>query len=237
VSTGICCLNMSLRVDPLAKVKEAQKSGSLPPQVCERIAERMETLEEAVKKLEKAAGLSYPPHYIQPLLILVRSAAEVGETGVYYARNVPVAFNGRLRLLVEFTAPFVLYASQKTMLAVVAHEFTHYIELTRRLSEQPLSSPSASTMFEATYRDMEEAVPPQKLFGRFKSLSTLIDARFEGGFNDEALNQRTIRNWYGSKLPVTYVRPDDNSVRIPVEAVLNADFDPAALRKIREMAD
>jgi hypothetical protein len=129
----------------------------------------------------------------------------------------------------------VLYGSKKTVLAVVAHEFTHYLELVRRFSEEPTSAPSASTMFEATYRDMEEAMPPQRIFGRFKSLSSLIDAKFEEGFADDALNQRTVKNWYGQKLPVTVVRPDDNSVRIPLEAVLNADFDQEALKRLKEL--
>ncbi len=168
---------------------------------------------------------------------MVRTQAEVGVTGIYYARNGPVAVAGRLHLLVEFTAPLLLYGSKKTVLAVVAHEFTHYLELIRRFSEQPVSSPAASTMFEATYRDMEEAVPPAKVFGRFRSLSSLIDAKFEEGFTDEALNQRTLRNWYQRKLPVIAVSPDDNSATIPVEAVLNADFDQAALAKIKEMGE
>jgi len=201
------------------------------------LVERSSVLIESIEKVEKAARLSYPPYYVQPLLILVRSSVEVGATGIYYARNVPVAFNDRLHLLIEFTAPLVLYASKKTMLAVAAHEFTHYLELIRRFTEQPISAPSASTMFEATYRDMEEAMPPQKIFGRFKSLSTLIDVKFEEGFADEALNQKTIKNWYENKLPVTVVRPDDNSARIPLEAVLNADFDNAALARIRELED
>jgi hypothetical protein len=228
---------MPLRVDPLVRAREALKSGKLPPEVYGKLVERVSILAESIQKVEKAASLSYPPYYIQPLLILVRSSVETGATGIYYARNVPVAVNNRLHLLVEFTAPLVLYASRKTVLAVVAHEFTHYLELIRRFSEQPLSSPAASTMFEATYRDMEEAMPPRKIFGRFRSLSTLIDAKFEEGFTDEALNQRTLRSWYEQKLPVTVVRPDDNSVKIPLEAVLNADFDQAALKKIKEIGD
>ncbi|HVP23536.1 MAG TPA: hypothetical protein VMS77_06455 [Conexivisphaerales archaeon] len=228
---------MPLRVDPLARPREAVKVGRLPPDVYAKLEDRMGVLAESIGKVEKAAGLTYPPYYVEPLLILVRSEAEVGVTGIYYARNVPAAANGRLHLLVEFTAPLILYASKRTVLAVVAHEFTHYLELVRRFSEQPVSSPAASTMFEATYRDMEEAVPPQKVFGRFKSLSSLIDAKFEEGFTDDALNQRTIKNWYERKLPVKVVNPDDNSARIPLDAVLNADFDPMALAKLKEMAD
>jgi hypothetical protein len=228
---------MPLRVDPLVRAKEALQSGKLPPEVYEKLVEKASVLNESIQKVEKAAELAYPPYYIQPLLILVRSTVEAGTTGIYYARNVPVAVNNRLHLLIEFTAPLVLYASKKTILAVVAHEFTHYLELVRRFSEQPTSAPAASTMFEATYRDMEEAMPPRKIFGRFKSLSTVIDAKFEEGFTDEALNQRTLRSWYGGKLPMTVVRPDDNSVKIPLEAVLNADFDQAALKKIKELGD
>ena len=237
VSYTVAFLNMSLRVDPLVKAREALRLGKLPPEVYSKLVEKAGGLQEAIQKVEKAAGLSYPPYYIQPLLILVRSSAETGVTGIYFARNVPVAVNNRLHLLVEFTAPLLLYSSKKTLLAVVAHEFTHYLELLRRFSDQPVSSQAASTMFEATYKDMEEAMPPQKIFGRFKSLSSLIDMKFEEGFTDDALNQKTLKNWYERKLPVTVVRPGDNSVKIPLEAVLNAEFDRAALKKIREMTD
>jgi hypothetical protein len=226
---------MSLRVDPLVRAKEALRSGKLPPEIYAKIEERMPVLSDSIQRVEKAASLSYPPYYIQPLLILVRSPAEVGTTGIYYARNVPVALDNRLHLLVEFTAPLLLYASKKTVLAVAAHEFTHYLELVRRFSEQPVSTSAASTMFEATYRDMEEAMPPRKIFGRFKSLSSLIDAKFEGGFTDEPLNQKTLKNWYQRSLPATVVSPDDNSVRIAVEAVLNAVFDEEALRRVKEI--
>jgi hypothetical protein len=226
---------MEIRLDPLVKVKEAVSAGRLPAEVLEKLQAKLVNLEEAIKKVEKASGLRYPLHYVQPVLILVQSGAELGVTGIYYARNVPVTVNNRLNLLVEFTAPLVLYSSKPTLLAVAAHEFTHYLELVRRFSEQPTSSFAATTMFEATYRDMEEAMPPQKMFGRYRSLARLIDSKFEGGFTDESLNERTLRNWLQKKLPVVVVHPEDNWVRVPVEAIMNASFDPEALRKIREM--
>jgi hypothetical protein len=225
-----------LSLDPLGKVKEALRDGKIGPDMADEIFSRMPVLESMVRKVEEVTGLSYPPHYVMPLLILVRSEAELGLTGVYYARNVPVVVNSRLNLLVEFTAPLLVYASKPTLQAVVAHEFTHYLELVKRFSSSPTSSPSPSTMFEATYKDMQESVPPEVVFGKRSSLATAIGKRFSEGFSDEPLNKRVIRHWLQKKLPYVMVRPDDNAVRIPLSAVANANLDSAALRKVTELA-
>lgn len=237
VSILVSFLIMQPKVDPLARVRDAAATGKIPSAIMKKLEDKSEGLSEAVSKVEKASGLAYPPYYIQPVLILVKSSLEVGETGVYYARNVPVALNNRLHLLVEFTAPLVLYASKKTLQGVVAHEFTHYLELVRRFADQPFSSATATTMFEATYKDMEEAMPAYKIFGRHKSLIRMVETMFENGFNDATLNDKTVRNWFEKKLPYVVVRPDENFVRMPVEAIVNAEFDPAVLRKIREIGE
>ncbi|MDG6928634.1 MAG: hypothetical protein JRN39_00430 [Nitrososphaerota archaeon] len=224
-----------LRVDRLGKVHEAQRGGGIPKEIADMLESRLPVLEEAVEKVEAASGTVYPPYYIMPLLILVRSEAEVGETGVYYARNVPVVVAGRLNLLIEFTAPLLLHASKQTLQAVAAHEFTHYLELIRRFSTAPSSSPSPSTMFEATYKDMQEAFPAEKVFGRYRSLLTAMNRKFVEGFVDEPLNRRVVRSWLGKKLPCVAVRPDDNAVKIPVTAITNANLDTAALARISSL--
>jgi len=222
-------------VDPLGKVNEAAKNGKLPPEIVGKIVARMPELDEAIKNVEEASGLVYPPYYVQPVMILVKSEVEVGTTGVYYARNVPVVLNNKLNLLIEFTAPLLLYASKQTLQAVVAHEFTHYLELVKRFSTSPFSSPSPSTMFEATYKDMQEAFPPELIFGRRKGIALAIDKKFSQGFSDEPMNKRAIKNWLEKKLPYVVVSPDDNAVRIPLSAIANANIDRRVVEKISRL--
>ncbi|MEM0117305.1 MAG: hypothetical protein QXX17_05920 [Conexivisphaerales archaeon] len=220
-----------LNLDPLGKVKEAVKAGKISQEIGNKVSERLPLLQEMVREVEETSGVSYPPYYIMPLLILVKSEVETGVYGVYYARNVPAVIDQRLNLLVEFTAPLLIYASKDTLLSVVAHEFTHYLELIRRFTESPFSSPSPSTMFEATYKDMQEAMDPEYIFGRRSRLVTAIKKKFSDGFTDEPLNKRVIKHWLESKLPYVVVRPDDNAVRIPVSSITNPNFDSKAVEK------
>lgn len=222
-------------MDPLGKVNEASRMGKLPPDIIEKIFSRMPELASMVSNVEAAAKLTYPPYYVQPVMILVKSQAEVGATGVYYARNVPAVLNNKLNLLIEFTAPLLLYSSKQTLQAVVAHEFTHYLELVRRFATSPFSSPSPSTMFEATYKDMQEAVPPELIFGRRKGLVSAIDKKFSEGFSDEPMNRRAIKNWLDRKLPYVVVSPDDNAVKVPATAVMNANLDVAVVERVAKL--
>ncbi len=78
-----------LRLDPLGKVKEAARSGKIGEDVKGLIEEKMPVLQSMIEEVEKVAGVRYPPYYVLPLLILVKSEVETGVFGVYYARNVP----------------------------------------------------------------------------------------------------------------------------------------------------
>ncbi|MEM3186590.1 MAG: hypothetical protein QXQ39_07935 [Conexivisphaerales archaeon] len=225
-----------LKIDKLGKVRESVREGKLREDIARQIESRLPLLEEAISRIKAASKLNYPPYYIMPLLIIVKSEVEY-TTGIYYARNVAAVVNGRLNLLIEFTAPLLLYASRETLQAVAAHEFTHYLELIRRFTTALVTSPSPSTIFEATYKDMQEAFPPAKIFGKYRSLVTLIEKKFPSGFVDEPLNKRTIKNWLDMKLPYAVVRPDDNAVSIPVQAIANANLDPVAVEKIKSLGD
>lgn len=223
-------------LDPMGKVKEAVANGKLNAEIGKMIESKLPALQMMIKQVEEASGLSYPPYYIMPLLILVKSEAETGMLGVYYARNVPVVVEQRLNLFIEFTAPLLLYSSKETLLSVVAHEFTHYLELIKRFTFSPFSSPSPSTMFEATYKDMQEAMEPELIFGKRSKLATAIRKKFSDGFSDEPLNRRVIKRWLESKLPYVIVRPDDNAVRIPVSALTNPNFDPKAVEVVKSLS-
>lgn len=225
-----------LKIDPLGKVREALLERKITEEIAETTEKKLSLLQEMVKNVEEASGLSYPPYYIMPLLILVKSEVEMGMLGVYYARNVPVVINDRLNLFVEFTAPLLIYSSKETLLAVVAHEFTHYLELIKRFTTSPYSSSSPSTMFEATYKDMQEAMDAEKVFGKRSRLVTAIAKKFSDGFSDEALNKRVIKHWLEKKLPYVVVRPDDNAVRIPFSALTNANFDSKAIERVKSVS-
>lgn len=226
-------------MDPLVLVREAIKKKMLPKELMKDVEKRMSYLEWAVKKVEKATGARYPIWYLTPLVLLMQGP--LGETAILYARNHPIVSEGRGKKIifaVEFTLPLHLYASKETLLAVVAHEFTHYVELARRINRfELLSAETTSTVFEARYRDVEEALRPELVFGRHRSIVRLLREKFLDGLSDDALNSRTMKRWVEKGMPVVRISPEENVIRIPVEALSRVELEPGLLRLIQRASE
>ena len=220
-------------VDPLVLVREAAKKGLIPEAMVREAEERMKYLEWAVEKVEKATGVKYPLWYIVPYAMIMEDPFY--ERAILYARNRPVISKKALSFSIEFTLPLHLFSSKDTLLAVVAHEFTHYAELARRISEfEVLTSEVSTSVFEATYRDVEESLRPELVFGRHRSIVRLLREKFPDGLEDDALNARTIRRWIRKELPVVKITPEENVIRIPVESLASVKLDPALLALIKK---
>src|SRR5271157_2491426 len=113
-----------------------------------KVRGRMKFLFGAVARVERASGLKYPPYYVEPTLPVSSTTAEFGQAGVMFARVIPTTATGSLSILVQFTAALVAFAPKGTMEAVAAHEFTHYVDLVRRLRQSNvLSAERATTLF------------------------------------------------------------------------------------------
>ena len=219
-------------MDPLVLVGQAEIQGTLPKALARKVRSRAKTLEAAVVRVEKAAGLPYPPYYVEPVLPVSRSGVEFGQMGVLFARVLPATVQDSLSIVVQFTAALLAFGTKGTIEAVAGHEFTHYVDLVRRLSRTNLlSDERSSTLFESAYADSEKTIPPKLLFSD-KALVRLINRKFGIGLADEGLNERVSDKWIGKELPVRIVGPEDNVVRVGVGTVLNTTFDPRVLQKI-----
>lgn len=222
--------------DPLLLVKEAVKKRMLSEKILSLSVKRMKYIEEAIKKVEKATGVKYPLWYLAPYALIMQSP--LGETAILYARNKPIISKDKMMFAVEFTLPLHLYASKDTLLAVVAHEFTHYIELAKRINEfEILSSEISTTVFEASYRDVEEAIKPELIFGRYRSIVRLLKERFLDGLSDDALNNKTMKRWIEKGLPTVNISPEENVIRIPMKAILNLKLDESLIRLLRRIRE
>ena len=225
--------NLKLLVDPLLLVREAEKKGMIPKAMVEEAEGRMKYLKWAVEKVEKATRVRYPLWYVVPYAMVMEDP--FWERAILYARNRPILSGKTLAFSVEFTLPLHLFSSKDTLLAVVAHEFTHYAELVRRINEfEILSSDVSTSVFEATYRDVEESLRPELVFGRHRSIVRLLREKFPDGFEDEALNSRTIRRWIERRMPVLKISPEENVIRIPVESLASMKLDPSLLALIKK---
>jgi hypothetical protein len=219
-------------LDPLILLDQAVAQGKVPRVIARKVRSRMKYLQGAVQRVEKASGLRYPPYYIEPVLPVSKSGNEYGQMGVFFARVMPTTLNGSVLILIQFTVPLVIYGTKGTIEAVAAHEFTHYIELVRKLSTtNVVSDEMATTLYEAAYTDSERLVPPKLVFSD-RALVSLVSRKFKDQLSDQALNKKVGDTWIAKDLPIRWVGPEENWVKLPMGAVAATRFDPAVLAKI-----
>jgi len=132
-------------VDPLVLLDQAVAQEKVPRAIAKKVRLKMKMVQGAVQRVEKASGLRYPPYYIEPTLPVSKSGAEYGQMGVLFARVIPTTVTGNLVILVQFSAALVAYGTKGTIEAVAAHEFTHYVDLVRKISTGAMTSDERTT--------------------------------------------------------------------------------------------
>jgi hypothetical protein len=222
--------------DPFVLLDQFAAQGKLKPALVAKVKARGTYLFGAVARVEKATGLRYPPYYVEPTLPLAVTSIEYGSIGAFFARVIPAAFEGRLSIIVQFTAPLLLFGAKGTIEAVAAHEFTHYVDLVRRLSGMSIvSEERVSTLFEAGYADEERVVSPIKVFAKDKPLAKLVEKRFTPNLTDPKLDDKVSKGWISKGLPARRVTPEENNVRLDMGMIATMRFDPSLLERIRAM--
>jgi len=222
--------------DPFVLLDQFEARGKLKPALVAKVKARGSYLLGAVARVEKAAGLRYPPYYVEPTLPLAVTSIEYGSIGAFFARVIPAAFEGRLSILIQFTAPLLLFGSKGTVEAVAAHEFTHYVDLVKRLSRMGIASEErVSTLFEAGYADQERVISPSKVFPKDKSLARLVEKKFTPNLADPKLEEKVSKGWIAKGLPARRVTPEENNVRLDMGMIAAMRFDQLLLERIRAM--
>jgi hypothetical protein len=222
--------------DPFILVDQFAAKGKLKPALVAKVKARGAYLLGAVARVEKATGIRYPPYYVEPTLPLAVTSVEYGSVGAFFARVIPTAFEGRISIIVQFTAPLLLFGTKGTVEAVAAHEFTHYVDLVRRLSRTDMvSEERVSTLFEAGYADEERVVSPSKVFAKDKPLARLVAKKFTPNLSDPALDDKVSKGWVSKGLPTRRVATEENNVRLDMAMVARTKFDPSLLERITAM--
>jgi hypothetical protein len=224
-------------LDPLILLDQAVAQEKVPRAMAKKVRLRMKYVVGAVQRVEKASGLRYPPYYVEPVLPVSKGGGEYGELGVLFARVIPTTVTGTLVILVQFTAALVAFGTKGTIEAVAAHEFTHYVDLVRKLSTTNVTTDEvATTLYEASFADAERTVPPRLLFSE-KSLVSLVSRKFKENLSDEALNKKVGDSWIAKNLPIRWVGPDENRVKLAMKVVADTRFDPAVVSKVGELQE
>ncbi len=222
-------------MDPLILLDQAVAQEKLPRAIAKKVRVKMGTLQGAVRRVEKASGLRYPPYYIEPTLPASKTGAEYGQMGVLFARVIPTTVTGSLVILVQFSAALIAYGTKGTIEAVAAHEFTHYVDLVRKLSTTNVTSDEVvTTLFEASFADAERTVPPRLLFDE-RSLVALVSRKFKNDLTDPALTKKVGDQWIAKNLPIHWVSPEENVLKVSMAIVAATRFDSAVLAKIAEL--
>ena len=209
-----------------------ENSTVLNKRIKKSIGNKVKNILEAITQIEQASGFKYPAYYVEPILTIVPSVDNVeGGVGVLYARTIPVEVQGKVIIIVELSAPLVLYATKTSLKVVLAHELLHYVELVRNFSTMNLTSQiTTSSIFEEKYTDYARAIDPALVF-KEKRFAKSIAKKTSHGFDDPKLNQKCKEKWMEKGLPVRKIALGTNQVSVGVESVLRSDFDP----KVKEL--
>lgn len=160
------------------------------------------------------------------MLRIVDSNDNVGGLGVLYARTIPVEVEGKVQILIEVTAPLLLYSTKTTLRLVLAHEFLHYLELVRNFTKMNVVSQiTSASLYEERYSDYSRAMDPGKIFSNKKLVSDLR-RRTSTGLADEKLNEKCKSKWIENELPVAKLNLAQNQVHVSIESVMRSAFDP-----------
>lgn len=223
-------------MDPLRKVEDAKLTKQIPQSVYKKIVSRFKFVQEGVKRVAKASGISYPSYYVEPSIVLSVSPLEIDQVGILFARTIPiVSIDNKVNVIVQLTAPLIAYGMKGTIHAVLAHEFLHYLELMGRMAKMDIISDEISgTLFEGRYADLTKLFDPKVVF-KDKSLVRLVTKKFPEGFHDPKLENKCLKMWLKKGLPATRISMDENIVRIPVSAMANTVIDQKLKKKIYEL--
>ena len=220
-------------MNPLLKVREAFQNGILPEKEYSLIVKRFPIVISGISRIEKASGVNFPIAYVEPSVTMSSSSVNSFEYGVLFARTIPITTKNGLHIVIQISAPLVAYGLKGTIHAILAHEFLHYLELIRKISNMELVSDEVSAnLFENVYADSERLFEPRAVFTD-KTLLSHITKKFPSGFRDYKLEDKVIKYWIEKNLPTTNITLDTNIAKISPELVSKIRLAPNFISKIK----
>jgi hypothetical protein len=224
-------------LDPLLKVHEAKKNGLIPDKVHSLVVKRFALILEGIQRIEKASGINFPIAYVEPSVVVSHPSTGSFDYGILFARTIPVITSDNLNIIIQITAPLVAYGLKGTIHAILAHEFLHYLELVRKISQMDIVSDELSgNLFESSYSDSARLSEPRAVFDD-KTLLLHITKKFPEGFRDYKLEDKVMKLWIEKKLPVTNITMDTNIAKIPAAIIANTSIDPILLQKLDQIEE
>ena len=222
-------------MDPLIRIKDANVKGLIPDDVYALVVKRFHIIVEGIDRIEKASGIRYPTAYVEPSIVVSAPNPNSYEFGILFARTLPVFFDDKFHVVIQISAPLVAYGLKGTIHAILAHEFLHFLDLTRKISKMNLLSDEITgNLFENVYADETRLFDPRVVF-KDRTLLNHITKRFPAGFKDYKLEDKVIKFWLEKNLPKINISLDANTVKLSAESLSKIKLDPAFLQKLDQL--
>ena len=218
-------------MNQLQKVTQSFENGILPKSIYELIQKRFQLVIDGIDRIEKSSSIKFPIYYVDPSIIVTGNTNSL-DVGILYARTIPLIVNDNVQVVIQVSAPLVAYGLKGTIHAILAHEFLHYLELVTRLSNtELLSDEISSNLFENVYSDNTRLLEPRSVFNDLTLISH-ITKRFPSGFRDYKLEDKVLKFWIQSKLPVSKISLDTNTIKLDAGKLSNIKFDELMLQQL-----
>jgi hypothetical protein len=222
------------KIDPLFRVKLAYGKKIIDDNIFNLILKRKSLIEEGILRVQRLTEIEYPQYFIDPSLLIATSSLEHEQFSIVYARTIPICNkDNEIEVFIQFFTPLVIYALKGTIHSVIAHEFLHYLDILNKIINLEITSNSPNgTLFENVFTDNEKLFDHSKVFKKDKYLTKIINKKFENGFYDERLNDKSIRLWIHKKMPIEKMPIESNYTNLPFLSLANTEIDEAIKKKI-----
>lgn len=223
-----------LILNPLVKINESYEKGILPKNIFIKIKERYRIVTSGIERIEHSAGIKYPTIYVEPSLI-ISNDTDKSNYAILFARTIPFVYEDKFTVLIQISAPLVVYGLKGTIHAILAHEFLHYLDLMNKISKNKIISDEVSgNIFENVYSDATKLFKPKTVFND-RTLIKHISTRFAPQFSDSKLENKIIESWLKKKLPKTIIDLDYNNIKLSMKSLAKFELQPELLTKINEI--
>ena len=221
-------------IDPLALVKQYLLDKKIDERTYELIIDKMRVVEEGIKRIERKTSIDYPNYFIEPNLLVATSDIEYQQYSILYARTIPFCTTeNRIKIVIQLSAPLVMYGLKGTIHAVLAHEFLHYLNILKNIINLEVTSDNVSdTLYENSFSDNERTLDLTKVFRRDIYLQNVVNKKFVNGFNDSNLDKKAESFWIKKKLPIQKIMIGDNFIKLPFSALANTVVDDSLKNEI-----
>ena len=209
--------------DPLVLIKKYFDGRKLDDRTYKLIIDRMDVIKEGVERIKRITSLDYPYYFVEPNLLVATSEIEYQQYSILYARTIPFCTpENRIRIVIQLSAPLIMYGLKGTIHAVLAHEFLHYLNILKNIINLDVTSDNISnTLYENSFADNEKTLDLTKVFKGDSYLQKLVNKKFANGFNDLKLDKKTELLWIKKKLPIQKIMIGDNFIKVPFSALAN----------------